>query len=202
MPKKQGIAVYFPVSMRSIFWLRIRSLLSFGLTTVCSHTFSIKVNRISAIAALRSIPRSFSIWRIKCSIASFSLSSNFRRSMIRASPSIIFAAAKRTGISAAFAWSSIKWQMAWMQRCTDPPKSFSSQKSCLPGFSWYFAMCMAWRTSSSTPSFFAAEIGTTGTPSISSMWFTSIEPPFPVISSIMLSATTVGMSISSNCIVR
>ena len=40
---KQGIAVYFPVKTRSIFSLRIRSLLSFGFVTVCSHSFSIKL---------------------------------------------------------------------------------------------------------------------------------------------------------------
>ena len=45
-------------------------------------------------------------------------------------------------------------------------------------------------------------MGTTGTPSSSSMAFTSTEPPLPVSSSIMFSATTVGTSISSTCMVR
>ena len=34
---KQGIAVYFPVRILSIFWLRILSLLALGLTTLASH---------------------------------------------------------------------------------------------------------------------------------------------------------------------
>ena len=202
IPIKQGIAVYFPVRIRSIFSLRILSLLSLGFTTVFSQTFSIKVKRISAIAALRSSPRSFSIWTIRCSIASFSFSSRCSFSKIRWSPSMIFEAAKRIGICASFAWSSIRCETAWIQRCTAPPKSLSSQKSCLPGRSWYFAMWSAWRTSSSTPSFFAAEIGTTGTPSIASMPLTSTEPEFPVISSIIFNAMTIGISISKSCMVR
>ena len=43
------------------FSLLMRSLLSFGFTTVASQTLSINVKRISAIAALRSSPLSFSI---------------------------------------------------------------------------------------------------------------------------------------------
>ena len=70
--RKHGIAVYFPVSIRSSFRLRICSLLSFGFTTVLSQTFSIKENRISAMAALRSSPRSFSICKIICSSISIS----------------------------------------------------------------------------------------------------------------------------------
>ncbi len=41
MPINIGIAVYFPVRIRSIFWLRICSLLSLGLVTHRSHTFLI-----------------------------------------------------------------------------------------------------------------------------------------------------------------
>ena len=62
---------------------------------------------------------------------------------------------------------------------------------------WY-----AWRTSSSTPWFRTAEMGTTGTPSMSSMRLMSMEPPLPVTSSIMFRATTMGTSISSSCMVR
>ena len=61
---------------------------------------------------------------------------------------------------------------------------------------------MACCTSSSTPSFLAAEMGMTGMPSISSMAFTSIKPWFPITSSIMFRASTMGTSISSSCIVR
>ena len=45
-------------------------------------------------------------------------------------------------------------------------------------------------------------MGTTGTPSIHSMRLMSTEPPLPVSSSIMLSATTVGIPISRHCMVR
>ena len=61
IPAKHGRAVYFPVSTRSIFVLRTCSRLSFGFTTVSRQTFSIKLKRISAIAAARSRPRSVSI---------------------------------------------------------------------------------------------------------------------------------------------
>ena len=61
---------------------------------------------------------------------------------------------------------------------------------------------MACFISSSTPSFLAADIGTTGTPNMDSIPFTSIVPPFPVTSSIILSATTIGIFISRSCIVR
>ena len=61
---------------------------------------------------------------------------------------------------------------------------------------------MAWSTSSATPSFFAAEMGTTGTPSMASMRLTSMDPPLPRSSSIMFRATTMGTSISRSCMVR
>ena len=56
-----GIAVYFPVRILSILSLRARSLLSRGFFTVCLTTFMINENLMSAIAALLSIPHSFSI---------------------------------------------------------------------------------------------------------------------------------------------
>ena len=52
------------------------------------------------------------------------------------------------------------------------------------------------------PSFFAAEIGTTGIPSIASISLTRTEPPFSRTSSIMLSASTIGTSSSMSCIVK
>ena len=64
IPRKQGIAVYFPVRTRSIAMLRLCSLLSCGLVTVFSQSFSIKVNRIFATAAFRSSPDSFSMTRM------------------------------------------------------------------------------------------------------------------------------------------
>ena len=56
-----GMAVYFPVSILSIFLLRACSLLSFGFTTVLSQRRRIKRNRISAMAAAWSSPLSSSI---------------------------------------------------------------------------------------------------------------------------------------------
>ena len=202
IPIKHGIAVYFPVRIRSIFSLRTRSLLSFGFTTVCSHNRSIKSNLISAIAALRSSPRSFSIWTTICSSISNSFCSNCNCFKINGSPSIAFVAANRTGKADFSAWSSIRWLTAWIQRCTAPLWSFISQKSWRNGCSWYLAIWTACFTSSPTPSFFAAEIGITGTPSIASIWLTSIDPWFPSTSSIIFNATTIGISISKSCIVR
>ena len=48
----------------------------------------------------------------------------------------------------------------------------------------------------------AADIGITGIPSIFSMPLISIEPELPTTSSIILSARTIGTSISKSCIVR
>ena len=55
---------------------------------------------------------------------------------------------------------------------------------------------------SSTPSFFAAAIGTTGIPRSSSISLILTEPPLPRISSIILSASTIGTFNSISCIVR
>ena len=182
--------------------LRACSRLSRGLTTDDAQTFWIKLKRMSAIAAARSSPRSFSIWQMICSSVSFSFWSSPSRSSTRLSPSASLLAAKRTGMPACSAWSSIRLMIACRQRCTAPPCSPASQKSCRPGLSWYFATCTAWSTSSAMPSFLAAEIGTTGMPSIASISLTRIEPPFSRTSSIMLSASTIGTSSSMSCIVR
>ncbi len=105
---KVGRAVYFPVKIRSIAALRTCSLLSCGLTTVSLQILLIKEKRMSAMAAARSSPRSFSIWQIICSNVSCSFRSRQSRSSTRVSPSASLAAAKRTGIFAADAWSSIR----------------------------------------------------------------------------------------------
>ena len=141
-----------------------------------------------------------------CSNASFLSSASCSASSIGVSFSISFVAANRTGRSASFASFSIICATAWIQRCTAPTGSLSpllsGQKSILPGGSWYLATCMAWLTSSSIPSFFAAEIGTTGIPSICSSSFTRIVPPFARTSSIIFSASTIGIPSSMSCIVR
>ena len=61
MPINAGIPVYFPVRKRSIRSERFCSLLTCGFTTHLLTSFSIKSNRISAMAAARSSPRSSSI---------------------------------------------------------------------------------------------------------------------------------------------
>ena len=103
-----GIALYLPVSTLSIISDLVRSLLSCGFTTVSWQTPSIKLKRISAIAAALSSPHSFSICSTIVSIILTSSSSNSSRFKIRLSPSTNFVAAKRTGIPCFFAWSSIR----------------------------------------------------------------------------------------------
>ena len=139
-----------------------------------------------------------------CSIISFSFWLSFNLSSTRLSPSISLEASNLMGISAASAWSSIRCIIAWIHLCTAVCSLVPCeiQKSCLPGHSLYFAICNAWSVSSSIPSFLAAEIGMTGTPSSCSISFTSTLPPFLRTSSIILSATTIGMSSSINCIVK
>ena len=72
-----GIAVYRPVRILSIFSLRRRSRLSFGLVTVSRQTLPMKSKRMSATAALRSRPDSFSICKMICSTVSVSFRSSF-----------------------------------------------------------------------------------------------------------------------------
>ena len=60
MRMNDGMAVYLPVRILSIRRLRACSRLSRGLMTVAAHTRLMKRNRISAMAAARSSPRSFS----------------------------------------------------------------------------------------------------------------------------------------------
>ena len=204
IPAKAGSAVYFPVRKRSIFTLLACALLSTGFTTVLEQTFSIKLKRISASAASRSLPHSFSISEMICSRSSFSFSSSASWVIISLSPSISFVAANLTGIFAFAAWSSIRCTTACIPRCTAarPFSALASQKSSLPGHSSYLATCTACSISSFIPSFFAAEIGTTGIPSVFSSSLILIVPPFSLTSSIILSASTIGISISISCIVR
>ena len=206
-PVNQSIAmlvVYIPVRKRSIFTLLACALLSTGFTTVLEQTFSIKLKRISASAASRSLPHSFSISEMICSRSSFSFSSSASWVIISLSPSISFVAANLTGIFAFAAWSSIRCTTACIPRCTAarPFSALASQKSSLPGHSSYLATCTACSISSFIPSFFAAEIGTTGIPSVFSSSLILIVPPFSLTSSIILSASTIGISISISCIVR
>ncbi len=101
---------------------------------------------------------------------SFSFKGNSNSSAISLSFSIILTEAKRTGMPAFLAYGSSRCTTACIQPCTEPfaspALSLSGQKSILPGASLCLATCIAWSTSSSIPSFFTAEIGTTGIPKI------------------------------------
>ena len=152
---------------------------------------------MSASAASRSVPSSRSISATLCSTMSFSFSESASRSIIGASPSTSLVAAKRGGTPMRSAWSSTRWATAWMQRCTAPEQKSSRAGSCRAA-----AVAAAAWMSSSTPSFLTAEIGTTGTPSSSESFLILIVPPFERNSSIMLSATTIGMCSSMSWSVR
>ena len=52
------------------------------------------------------------------------------------------------------------------------------------------------------PSFFEAEMGTTGMPNSCSISFTRTVPPLPSTSSIMFRANTMGTPSSKSCMVR
>ena len=202
MATNAGMAVNGPVSSLSMAVLRACSRLSPGFTTVRSHTRPMKPNRMSAMAAERSSPRSASIWLMMCSSASFSFWSRSSRSSTNRSPSASLLAANRGGIPARSAWSSMSAMMPCRHRCTAPSCSSGAQKSWRTGGSWNRATCSAWSTSSPMPSFLDAEMGTTGMPSSFSISFTSMVPPLPSTSSIMLSASTMGIPSSMSCIVR
>ena len=106
--RNMGIAVQRPVSMRSMRLERMYSLLFWGLTTVCAQRRSMNENRISAMAAARSMPRSSSICRMICSIISFSFWVSFRALSTCESPSTSLPAAKRAGMPARSVWSSTR----------------------------------------------------------------------------------------------
>ena len=163
-----------------------------------------KLNLISARADCLSLPTSFSISIIICSNICFSLVFNFNAFKIRWSPSTNLVAANLSGIWAFLAWSSVKCIMAWIHLCIAACSGeiLSSQKSNLPGHSLNLATWIACSISSSIPIFFDAEIGITGIPRVCSNKFTLIVPPFSWTSSIILSASTIGISISINCIVK
>ena len=202
MATNAGMAVKGPVSSLSMRVLRACSRLSVGFTTVCSHTRPMKLNRMSAMAAARSRPRSASIWQMMCSSASFSFWSRSSRSSTSWSPSASLLAANRGGMPARSAWSSMSAMMLCRQRWTAPSCSSGAQKSWRTGGSWNRATCRAWSTSSAVPSFLDAEMGMTGMPSSFSISFTWMVPPLPSTSSIMLRASTMGMPSSMSCIVR
>lgn len=61
---------------------------------------------------------------------------------------------------------------------------------------------MAWSISSLMPSFFTAEMGTTGMPRACSSSLTRTVPPLARTSSIMFRARTMGMPNSMSCMVK
>ena len=206
MAKKHGIPVKRPVRSLSTETLRLCSRLSCGRTTVLSHRFARKAKRMLASAASASMPASASMAAVSSRTDETADSGRSSLRAISSSPSTIFVAAKRAGTDACSAYGSMMCAVAWMQRCTAPSGSCScalaGQKSMRPGASSKRATCRAWSTSSSTPSFFAAEMGTTGMPSSASSSFTRTVPPLASTSSIMLSASTMGIPSSMICMVR
>ena len=151
------------------------------------------------MAEALSIPHSSSIWSMICSIISFSFCSSSRFFSTIASPSTTLDAAKRSGYPALSAWSLIRAIIPCIHLCI---ALSSGQKSIISGFSWYFATWIACSTSSPMPSPLAADIGITGTPNWRSSSLILIEPPLTLISSIILSATTIGILSSISCMVR
>ena len=136
MATNAGMAVNVPVSSLSSAMLRACSRLTRGRTTHSSHTRSMKANRMSAMAAARSRPRSSSSWRTMCPSRCFSFSSRASFSNTSASPSASLLAANRTGMPARSAWSPTSAMMPCRQRCTAPPCASAAQKSWQTGGSW------------------------------------------------------------------
>ena len=83
--------------------LRFLSLLSRGFTTVSAQSPAMYRKRISASAAIASVPLSDSICLMMCPDISFSFSESPRAFKTSSSPSTSFVAAKRSGIPAALA---------------------------------------------------------------------------------------------------
>ncbi len=106
IPTKHGIALYFPVKIRSIDILRLCSWLSWGRTTVFAHRASINKNLILASAASRSSPVSTSNTETRCSNMSDFSGKIVSFSLIKRSCSISFITVKRTGNPFSFASGS------------------------------------------------------------------------------------------------
>ena len=115
------------------------------------------------------------------------------------SPSMSFVVAKRGGMPARWAWSMMRWTTAWMQRWTGLS---SEQKSQTLGNSFRAAVSMARSRNSAMPSPLTALMGTTGMPSASLSFWTSMVPPLARTSSIMFSASTMGTRSSRSWSVR
>ena len=121
--------MYLPVATLSILRLRSCSFDSFGFITVSEQILFINENRISAIDAARSRPRSFSSWDIICSSIFSSFSLSFNNFNISSSPSISLLAANLIGMPASSAWSPIRFIIPCRHLCTAPPFAVLSQKS-------------------------------------------------------------------------
>ena len=80
--------------------------------------------------------------------------------------------------------------------------SISSENSCFAGLAPEAAAFLAASISSLVPLPLSAVVSTTGTPSSAESFFTSIVSPRLLTMSIILSATTTGMPISSSCVVK
>ena len=128
---------------------------------------------------------------------SFSLSVRFSLLSVIGSPSTTLVAAYREGSPASLTSFSMMCAMECTARCTSP-----WQRSNPRGRSFCCAASIVRWTSSSQPSFFAAEMGTMGSPRFCERSGTSMESPFCRTSSIMLSATTTGTPTSMSCSVK
>lgn len=87
--------------------------------------------------------------------------------------------------------------MEWMALCTSPV-----QKSSFSGGVGFLMTLPTSSSRSDIPSFFEAEMGTTGSPRCSLSFCTSMELPEARTSSIMFRAMTMGMRSSISCSVR
>ena len=203
MATNAGMAVNGPVSSLSMAVLRACSRLSPGFTTVRSHTRPMKPNRMSAMAAERSSPRSASIWLMMCSSASFSFWSRSSRSSTNRSPSASLLAANRGGIPARSAWSS----MSAMMRVQAPVHGAVVLIGCAEVLAPRAAPGTAPRAARGPPARRCPRSWTprwerrgcpAASPSRSRRWCRR----WPSTSSIMLSASTMGIPSSMSCIVR
>ena len=206
MPMKQGSAVNRPVSTRSMATLRLCSRLSPGFTTVSAQSFSIKVKRISARAASRSRPVSLSSSVMVWSSSSFSFWSRRSDSRMGRRPPPVWwkrtaAAARRRprGLRSDGPRRGCSGVRRRAGRWRRPRRCRSRCGRAIHGDGPHAARVRSGRR---MPSFLAAEMGTTGMPSAFSSSFTRMVPPLARTSSIMFSASTMGICNSINCMVR
>ena len=204
MATNAGMAVNVPVSNLSSAMLRACSRLSRGLTTHSSHTFPMKANRMSAMAAARSRPRSASIWRTMCSSMSFSFWSS--RSCLQHERVALGQLARgepHGDARRARRGRPTRRHDAVEAAVHRAPCASAAQKSWRTGGSWNRATCSAW----------SIELGDAlalrrprwaprGCPAAPPARSRGRCRRWPATSSIMLRANTMGTPSSKSCMVR